>query len=124
MLVVWSIVMLANGVVNVAEVFLAKESYGRATSASGCSGRGRGSASIVGGLAAAPLIERDLGTAYVRFLAVFAVGTGCAAVAPNVWVGIAAMVLAGSGTAERSSPTSRLSSAARPTGCAGAPSRC
>ena len=33
----------------------------------------------------------------MRFLAIFAVGIGCAAVAPNVWVGIAAMVLAGFG---------------------------
>ena len=37
------------------------------------------------------------GAAYVRFIAIMAVGTGCAAVAPNVWVGIAAMALFGFG---------------------------
>src|SRR5262249_61141599 len=47
--------------------------------------------------AAADLIKRDLGAAYVRFLAVFAVGIACAAAAPNVWVGALAMVVAGVG---------------------------
>ena len=44
-LVAWSIVMVANGGVNVAEVFLAPRSYHPATSASACSGPGRVSGS-------------------------------------------------------------------------------
>ncbi len=98
-LVVWSIMMLASGAVNLAEVFLARDSYHAGDFGFGMLMAGSGVGLIIGGLSAAPLIERDLGMAYVRFLAVFAVGTGCAAVSPNVWVGAAAMTLAGFGNA-------------------------
>ncbi len=98
-LVVWSIVMLANGAVNLAEVFLARQSYGSGDFGFGLLWAGSGLGLVLGGLAAPSLIERDLGAAYVRFLALMAVGTGCAAVAPNVWVGAAAMALGGFGNA-------------------------
>jgi MFS family permease len=96
-LVVWSIVMLANGIVNVAEVFLARESFSAGDFGFGLLWAASGLGLVVGGLAAAPLIERSLGTAYVRFLGIYAVGLGCTAVSPNVWVGAAAMVLFGFG---------------------------
>jgi MFS family permease len=96
-LVVWSIVMLASGIINTAEVFLAKVSFNSGDFGFGLLWAGSGVGLVIGGLAAAPLIERDLGTAYVRFLALFAVGVGCAAVAPNVWVGAVAMALEGFG---------------------------
>ena len=87
-LVVWSIVMLASGIVNVAEIFLAQAVLQRGRlRLRAALGRERRSGSSIGGLAAAPLIERDLGAAYVRFIVMLAVGAGCAAVAPNVWVG-------------------------------------
>jgi MFS family permease len=96
-LVVWSIVMAASGIINVAEVFLARESFSAGDFGFGLLWAGSGIGLVIGGLAAAPLIERDLGTTYVRFLAVFAVGLGCTAAAPNVWVGAVAMVLFGFG---------------------------
>ncbi|HZO97671.1 MAG TPA: MFS transporter [Gaiellaceae bacterium] len=96
-LVAWSTVMLASGLVNVAEVFLAKRSYGSGDLGFGLLWAGTGVGLVAGGLAAAEVIRRDLGIAYVRFLAVFAIGIGCAAAAPNVWVGMAAMALAGIG---------------------------
>ncbi len=96
-LVVWSISMCASGIVNTAEVFLAKQSFNSGDLGFGLLWVGSGIGLIVGGLLAVPLIERDLGAAYVRFIAIMAVGTGCAAVAPNVWVGIAAMGLFGFG---------------------------
>ena len=96
-LVVWSIVMLASGIINTAEVFLAKVSFSSGDFGFGLLWAGSGVGLVIGGLAAAPLIERDLGAAYVRFLALFAVGVACAAVAPNVWVGAAAMALEGFG---------------------------
>jgi MFS family permease len=52
---------------------------------------------VIGGLAAVDFIRRDLGAAYVRFLALFAFGIACAAAAPNVWIGSLAMVIAGVG---------------------------
>jgi MFS family permease len=96
-LVVWSIVMAASGIVNVAEVFLARESFSAGDFGFGLLWAASGVGLVIGGLAAAPLIERSLGTAYVRFLGIFAVGLACTAVAPSVWVGAVAMVLFGFG---------------------------
>ena len=96
-LVVWSIAMCASGIVNTAEVFLAKQSFNSGDLGFGLLWVGSGIGLIVGGLTAVPLIERDVGNAYVRFIAIMAVGTGCAAIAPNVWIGIAAMALFGFG---------------------------
>ncbi len=96
-LIVWSIVMVANAGVNVGEVFLAKVSYHAGNFGFGLLWAGSGVGLVVGGLSASSLIDRDLSTAYVRFLSIFAVGAVCAAAAPNVWVGAAAMALAGFG---------------------------
>ena len=96
-LVAWSIVMVANGAVNVAEVFLAKQSYSSGDFGFGLLWAGSGIGLVAGGLAAASFIDRDLGSAYLRFLTVFAIGIGCAAAAPNVWVGAVAMIIAGFG---------------------------
>jgi MFS family permease len=96
-LVVWSIGMAASGIVNTAEVFLARESFHTGDLGYALLWTGSGVGLIIGGLSAVTLIERDVGAAYVRFIALMAVGIGCAAVAPNVWVGIAAMALFGFG---------------------------
>jgi MFS family permease len=96
-LLAWSIVMLANGAVNVAEIFLAKSSYGAGDFGFGLLWAGSGVGLVIGGLGASALIAQGLGSAYVRLLVVFAVGIGCAAVAPNVWIGALAMTLAGIG---------------------------
>jgi MFS family permease len=96
-IVVWSIVMVASGIVNVAEIFLAREAFGAGDLGFGLLWTGSGVGLVIGGLVAGPLIERSLGTVYVWFLGVFAVGFGCAAVAPNILVGVLAMALAGFG---------------------------
>ncbi len=96
-LVVWSIVMLAVGIVNLGEVFLARVSYHSGNLGFGLLWAGTGIGLVLGGFGAGALIERDLGGAYVRYIAAFAIGIACAAVAPNVWVGVAAMALAGFG---------------------------
>ena len=96
-LIVWSIVMIGNAGVNVAEVFLAKMSYRAGDFGFGLLWAGSGIGLVLGGLSASSLINRDLSAAYVRFLSVFGVGIVCAAVAPDVWVGAAAMALAGFG---------------------------
>jgi MFS family permease len=96
-LVAWSIVMAASGIINVAEIFLAKRSYDAGDFGFGLLWCGSGVGLIVGGLAAATLIQRDLASSYVRLLGLFAVGIGCAAVAPNVWIGAVGMAIAGFG---------------------------
>ena len=96
-LIAWSIVMAANGIVNVAEVFLAKQSYDSGDFGFGLLWTGSGIGLVAGGLASSWLIERDLAAAYVRLLLLFAAGIAGAAVAPNVWVGAVAMAVAGFG---------------------------
>jgi MFS family permease len=96
-LVAWSIVMVANGFVNVAEVFLAKRSYGAGDLGFGILWAGSGAGLVVGGVVASQLIRRGLGATYVRLLLVFALGILGAAAAPNVWVGTLAMTLSGFG---------------------------
>jgi LAO/AO transport system kinase len=96
-LVVWSIVMIGSGTVNLAEVFLAKQSYHAGDLGFGVLWAGSGLGLVAGGFAAPSLIERDLGKAYIRFLCVFAIGAGCAAASPDVWIGTLAMALAGFG---------------------------
>ncbi len=96
-IVVWSIVMVASGIVNVAEIFLARDAFHGGDLGFGLLWTGSGIGLVIGGLVAGPLIERNLATVYVRFLVIYAVGFGCAAVAPNVWIGVIAMALAGFG---------------------------
>jgi len=96
-LVAWSTAAFFGGFMNVAEIFLAKRAYGAGDFGFGLLWAGTGVGMVIGGLAASDLIKRDLGAAYVRFLALFAIGIACAAAAPNVWIGALAMVVAGIG---------------------------
>jgi MFS family permease len=96
-LVAWSIVMVANGIVNVAEIFLARRSYGSGDFGFGLLWAGSGVGLVAGGLVGSQLIARGLGVTYVRLLVVFAVGIAGAAAAPDVWLGALAMVVAGFG---------------------------
>lgn len=96
-LVVWSIVMLATGLINVSEIFLARNTFHAGDVGFGLLWTGSGVGLILGGLAGASLIERNLPATYVRSIALVGVGTACAAVAPNVWVAIVAMAVNGFG---------------------------
>jgi MFS family permease len=97
-LVAWSIVMLANGGVNVAEIFLARESYGAGDFGFGLLWAASGVGLVAGSLLTPGWIERrGLPAFYPVTLATFALGIGLAAVSPNVWLGAASMVLAGAG---------------------------
>jgi MFS family permease len=96
-LIAWSIVMIANGGINVAEVFLARRSYNAGDFGFGLLWAGSGIGLVLGGLSAASLLAAGLSKAYVRMLLIFALGIAGAAVAPNVWLGTVAMVVAGFG---------------------------
>jgi MFS family permease len=96
-LVAWSTAAFFGGFMNVAEIFLAKRAYDAGDFGFGLLWAGTGFGMMIGGLAASELIKRDLGAAYVRFLALFAIGIACAAAAPNVWIGATAMIVAGIG---------------------------
>jgi MFS family permease len=96
-LVAWSITMLASGLVNVAEIFLAKRSYNAGDFGFGLLWTGSGIGLVLSGVAASTLVMKRLATRYTGMLVLFAAGIAAAAAAPNVWFGAAAMVLAGFG---------------------------
>src|ERR671934_150591 len=97
-LVAWSIVMLANAHVNVAEIFLAKETFHSGDFGFGLLWAGTGVGMIAGGLVASHLIEtRGIHRVYTGILAVFAAGILLAGVSPDVWVATLGMVVSGFG---------------------------
>lgn len=97
-LVAWSIVMVATGGVNVSEIFLARVSYDAGDFGFGLLWAASGVGLVIGSLVAPAQIEkRGLPALYPLALAIFAAGIGLAAAAPDVWLGAAAMVIAGVG---------------------------
>jgi MFS family permease len=95
--IAWSIAMLAIGGINVAEIFLAKDSYHAGDFGFGLLWAGSGVGLAVGSLAGATFIAQGIARGYVRLLGAFAIGIAAAAVAPDVWIGALAMMLAGFG---------------------------
>jgi DHA3 family macrolide efflux protein-like MFS transporter len=97
-LVAWSVVMLANAAVNVAEVFLAKDVF-----AAGDFGYGflvaMGAVGLVlGSLAGGGLVDRfGMRAPYTFAIGLMALGLGAAAAAPNVWAAGAFVVVSGLG---------------------------
>jgi MFS family permease len=94
--VAWSIVMLANAGVNVAEVVLAKDVFSAGDFGYGLLVAATGLGLVVGSLFAGSWIaQRGPTVPYVVSIGVMALAIGAAAAAPNVW--IAALVLIASG---------------------------
>lgn len=97
-LVAWSIVMLANAGVNVAEVVLAKDVFDAGDFGYGVLVAGTGAGLVLGSLFGGAWIEqRGMTTPYALSIALMAIGFGLAALAPNVWLAAIAVVLAGAG---------------------------
>lgn len=97
-LVAWSIVMLGNGGVNVAEIFLATEVFDAGEFGYGVLLASGGLGLVVGSLFGGGWIEeRGIRAPYGVAIGLMAVGYGLAAVSPNVWVAAAAVALAGVG---------------------------
>ncbi len=97
-LVAWSIVMLGNAGVNVAEVFLAKDVFGAGDFGYGLLLAAGGLGLVVGSLFGGGWIEeRGMRAPYVVAIGLMAIGYALAAGSPNVWVAAAAVALAGVG---------------------------
>lgn len=96
--IVWTVAMVAAGFINLAEIFLARRSYGAGDFGFGLLWAGSGAGLVVGGLVANTLLaRRGVVVTYPRALLVFSFGVAAAAAAPNVWVGAAAMAVSGIG---------------------------
>jgi MFS family permease len=97
-LVAWSLVILGNAGVNVAEVFLAKVSFDAGDFGYGLLFAGFGVGLVIGSLAGGTLVgRRPLAQVYGGSILVMALGVGAAAVSPNVWVAAACVVVSGCG---------------------------
>lgn len=97
-LIAWSIVMLANAGVNVAEVVLAKDVFDAGDFGYGILVAGTGTGLVIGSLFGGGWIEqRGMKGPYALSIGLMALGIGGAALAPNVWLAAAAVVLAGVG---------------------------
>ena len=97
-LVAWSIVMLANAGINVAEVVLAKDVFSSGDLGYGVLVAATGLGLVVGSLFGGSWIEqRGLAVPYGVSIGLMALGFGAAAVAPNVWVAALVVIAAGAG---------------------------
>jgi MFS family permease len=97
-LVAWTIAMLGLAAVNVAEVALAKVSLDAGDFGLGLLMASAGLGLILGSVLGGEVLERrTIAFAYGFAAALMAVGIGLAAVAPNVWVAAACVVVSGFG---------------------------
>ncbi len=97
-LIAWNVAMLGIAGINVAEVVLAKVSFQAGDFGFGLLLASAGVGLLVGSLAVSALVERrELSSVYVTGLGLMAIGIGAAAIAPNVWVAAACVVISGLG---------------------------
>jgi MFS family permease len=96
--VAWTVVFMANAAINVGEVFLVREAFGAGNFGLGVMMGAAGLGLVFGSLAAAGFIERRaMSGVYGGALTLMALGFGAAAVAPNLWLALPAVVVAGLG---------------------------
>jgi MFS family permease len=96
--IAWSVVMLANAAVNVAEVFLAKDVFDSGDFGYGFLVAMGGVGLVVGSIAGGPLIDRyGMRGPYGLAIAVMGAGYLVAATLPSVWAAAPFVVLAGIG---------------------------
>lgn len=97
-LIAWGIASFGIGGTNVAEIFLAKDTFNAGDFGYGLLFSGIGAGLVVGSFSSSAVVER-LGTAksYGAALFVMALGFGGAAASPNVWVAAVCCVVGGVG---------------------------
>lgn len=97
-LVVWNIVLLGQAAVNVAEVFLARDSLDSGNVGLGVLVGASGLGLTLGSLAASAVLDaRGVRQAYAGSIAAMGLGFAAAAVSPSVWAAAVAVVAAGAG---------------------------
>ena len=90
--------MLASGLINVSEIFLAERAFHRGAFGYGLLWAASGLGLVIGSLYSSTLLEgRDIAAVYPLVFLPWAAGILGAGIAPNVWVGASALTLAGFG---------------------------
>ena len=98
MLVAFGFAMLATGLINVSEIFLAERALHRGAFGYGLLWTATGVGLVVGSLVSGALLEsRDLTDIYPLAFLPWAAGILAAAISQNIWVAALAMVVAGFG---------------------------
>jgi predicted MFS family arabinose efflux permease len=96
--VAWTIVMFGNAGVNVAVVFLVREELDAGNAALGLTMGAAGFGLVLGSALAGPWLERrPIALVYGTALTLMAAGFGVAAVAPELWLALPAVVVGGFG---------------------------
>jgi MFS family permease len=97
-LVTWNLFMFASAGVNVAEVVLAEESFDSGAFGFGLLVGATGVGLVLGSFLAGGWLERwELHRMYGAAIALVALGIGCVAVSPNVWIAAVFVALLGFG---------------------------
>jgi MFS family permease len=97
-LLAWSIAVISNAGVNVAEVVLAKVTFDSGTFGFGLLSTGSGIGLVLGSFSASGILERRaISPVYGGGIALMAFGIGAAAVSPNVWVAAVCVIVSGFG---------------------------
>jgi MFS family permease len=97
-LIAWNVAMFSNAAVNVAEPRLAFSAFDAGTFGLGLMMGSAGIGLAFGAYLAGSWIDRrGLANVYGFSLSLMAIGIGLAAVAPNVWIGAACVVISGAG---------------------------
>ncbi|HKH32177.1 MAG TPA: MFS transporter, partial [Gaiellaceae bacterium] len=95
-LVVWSVFMLASAGINVAEVFLAKDTFTSGDFGYGLLVGATGLGLVLGSLAAGPLLDRHpLARVYPGSIFLVALAVAAGAIAPNVWIAAGCVLVVG-----------------------------
>jgi MFS family permease len=95
-LVVWSVFMLASAGINVAEVFLAKDTFDAGDFGYGLLVGATGLGLVLGSLAAGSLLDRHpLARVYPGSIFLVALAVAAGALAPNVWVAAGCVLVMG-----------------------------
>jgi MFS family permease len=95
-LVVWSVFMLASAGINVAEVFLAKDTFDSGDFGYGLLVGATGIGLVLGSLAAGGLLDRHpLARVYPGSIFLVALSVAAGALAPNVWVAAGCVLVMG-----------------------------
>jgi MFS family permease len=95
-LVAWNVFMLASAGINVAEVFLAKDTFDAGDFGYGLLVGATGLGLVLGSLAAGPLLEKHpVSRVYPGSILLVALAVGAGAIAPNVWIAAGCVLVVG-----------------------------
>jgi MFS family permease len=95
-LVVWNVFMLASAGINVAEVFLAKDTFDAGDFGYGLLVGATGLGLVLGSLAAGSLLDRHpVARVYPGSILIVALAVAAGAVAPNVWIAAGCVLVMG-----------------------------